>query len=167
MNRALIACIVVVTAAVVTACGGDGGDDAAGTSTAVSTAGAAPGAALDRVVGTYTTKLGKGDGPAEAQGSWTVIISKSGGVNGAPSLVIRAPGTSEAFSTAEPAVDGDTFTVKNEECDDSSAKALVAGTYAYELTKTALRLTTKPGSERCEDRIVETILTAHALRRRS
>jgi hypothetical protein len=148
------------------ACGDDaggGGTAATSTSGPATTAPATRSAGLDPLVGTYTTRVPKGDGPASAQGSWTIVISKSGGVNGAPSMAIRESGADEAFATAEPHVEGAALILRNQECDDSSAQALITAKYRYELTENTLRLTRAPGSARCEDRIFESILTARPL----
>ena len=152
---------------------GDDEDDAAAKSTPTPTAAATEAASggVGELEGTYTVTLGKEDGRREVQASWIIKFLADGGVGGAPAMSIQDADSREdiAFATAEPSVEGDTLSLKNQECADfdesAEGPAVITGMYTYTLTGDELDLETAEGSETCKDHIVETILTKKPLKR--
>jgi len=123
-------------------------------------------------VGTYVVKLTRADlprkpppelSPENSPFSWKVVIANSGGPNNGPVLSIV---NTKAGPLEGPALEvvGDELRLSDEECaSPSGGDTFVKSTYRWKLLGTTLRLTTVKSG--CPDKVAETILTAHALRR--
>ena len=149
-------------------CGGSDGGSTSPTTTTPAKAKPAPPPA--ELVGTYTTTLRPSDLPSpvppELEGSrrWIVKITKSGGIDDAPTLTITQPGKDDALESSTLSVSGSTLKLSGQECaQPTGGDKLVSSAYRYTLDGDTLRLTTvKPG---CPDKVAETILASRPLTR--
>jgi hypothetical protein len=115
-------------------------------------------------VGSYSTKLKQSDLPANpppelTDGSldWKLVVAKSGGQNGGPSLSL-ANGRLGSFESIGLGVQGSKVLLHREVCAAGGIQRLYDNQYAYKRTGSTLRFTAI--KNQCSDRVVQTILTS-------
>ena len=122
------------------------------------------GGGLEDLVGTYTTMLDPSDIPdgaprALADGglAWRLTVLDSGGPDDGPALVIDSD---EAGNLETPSlrVEGDKLYLDHEECFENGKYVFYDNSYTWRLDGTALTITTD--SNRCPDKVAETVLTS-------
>ena len=125
----------------------------------------------DALAGTYAVRLRPADLPSKpppelapdnSPHSRKVVIANSGGPDDGPVLSIVNTKTGPLEGPALQVV-GDELRLSNEECAAATGDTFVSSAYRWKLQGKALRLTTVKAG--CPDKVAETILTSHALRR--
>jgi hypothetical protein len=158
---------ILALALVPAACGGSG--DKAATTTTVARAPAAKAPQIPpELLGTWSTTLRKGDIPPKfhLDNPFTVRITKSGGVDGAPAFTIADGSEALEGETSVPVFAGDTVTLKQEGCfTDGVGYRFHDNVYRYALSGDTLRFVVVRNA--CRDRFAERILTTRTFRRGS
>jgi hypothetical protein len=151
-------------ALVPTACGGS--DKPAVTTTARPAAPEKPAAIPRELMGTWKTKLRTGDVPAKFHlaSPFSVTISPSGGVDGAPSLTLADSREPIEGETSTPVVNGDTITLRHEGClVEGSGYRFYDNVYRYAMSGGRLSFTVVKNA--CKDGLAEDILTTRPFTR--
>jgi hypothetical protein len=155
---------VLALALVPAACGGSDEPSAATTARPVA---AEKRAAIPReLIGTWTTKPGKGDVPAKFHlaNRFSVTISPNGGVDGAPSFTLADSEEPIEGETSTPVVTGDTITLRHEGCFvEGSGYRFYDNVYRYVISGDRRSFTVVKNG--CKDRLAESILTTRAFTR--
>lgn len=119
------------------------------------------------LVGTWTTRLRKGDLPADRlRNPFSVTISPSGGVDEGQSLLLADGEEPLEGELSTPVVEGDTITLRHEGCYvDGSGYRFHDNVYRYAISGDKLTFTVVKNA--CKDRFAERILTSRAFTRGS
>jgi hypothetical protein len=112
------------------------------------------------LVGTWTTRIRKGDLPANhLRNPFSVTISPTGGVDDAPSFQLADGKEPLEGETSTPVVEGSKITLRREGCFvKGSGYRLYDNVYRYAISGDTLTFTVVKNA--CKDRVAERILTA-------
>ena len=148
------------SAALLAACGGNS-DEA--TQTGSHSAQPAP-AVPAKLVGRYTTTLRRSDLPANpspeltsGSSEWQLTVARSGGVDNGPAVTI-ANAKLGVLESTNFAAKGSTVLLRREDCVTAGDQRFYDNRYRYTTSGATLHFTTV--SNRCKDRVAETILTS-------
>lgn len=155
----------VLLALLPAACGGS--DDPPATTGARPAATATPVPLPQELVGTWTTRLRKGDLAAERLNNpFSVTISPTGGTDGGPSFLLADRQEALEGELSKPAVKGDTITLLHEGCFvEGTGYRFYDNSYRYAISGDTLTFTVVKNA--CKDRFAERILTSRPFTRNS
>ena len=166
MTRRHLAIPLLVAALAPAACGGS--DKSTASTTASSAPAQKPAALPQELKGTWKTTLRKADAPPglKLSNPFSVTISDTGGVDGAPSFTVADSTQAIEGETSTPVVSGNTITLRREGCFvDGSGYRFYDNVYRYTISGDTLRFTVV--KNRCKDRWAESILTSRPFTRSS